>query len=310
MRREVEKMGFTPLEILKRSNFCTRSRRGKAMSGYKNTLFSLTGFTLMELLVSLFIIAMLAAAVAAVFGNLGREADVICALNEMKTIKSAITDYFYNDLGYIPQDFGENPATTKDDKPWHATRYLCLAKDPQIEKDFANITYDSLDVESKEMCKFLAYQLGYSNPKESFGNYKHLLKWDKLFRKGWNGPYVEADAAYKDKEGNYLPVIANPWANKFKDNLKKAYEENNQEEIDKWEAASFYWILGGRNKKEARIICFGANGKDDGSFCEEYNEDGSCKKLTTADKLNDLDYDIGDDIVMFIFSGRTRSPLK
>jgi prepilin-type N-terminal cleavage/methylation domain-containing protein len=273
------------------------------------------GFTLVEILVSLFIIAMLSAVVAAVFGNLGRDADIICTVNEMKTIKDATTDYFYPDLGIVPRDFGEDPGNLKDDKPWRATRYLCLTKDPKIEEKFSEITYDLLDPESREMCDFLEYQRlpgndkSVYNPKGHFNNYKVQLKWDKLFRKGWNGPYVEADAAYKNKEGNYLPVVANPWATKFKDNLKKAYEENNQEEIDKWEALSFYWILW-RNEKKARIICFGANGKDDGSFCEEYNEDGSCKKFTTAEKLNDLDYDIGDDIVMFIFSGRTRSPLK
>ena len=270
---------------------------------------------MVELLVSLFIIAMLSAVVAGVFGNLGRDADIICAVNEMKTIKDAVTDYFYPDLGIVPRDFGEDPGNLKDDKPWRATRYLCLTKDPKIEEEFSEITYDLLDPESREMCDFLEYQWlprndkGVYNPKGHFNNYKVQLKWDKLFRKGWNGPYVEADAAYKNKEGNYLPVVANPWATKFEDNLKKAYKENNQEEIDKWEAFSFYWILW-RNEKNARIICFGANGKDDGSFCEEYNEDESCKKFTTAEKLNDLDYDIGDDIVMFIFSGRTRSPLK
>lgn len=280
------------------------------------------GFTLVELIVSLFIIAILSATVAAVFGNLGRDADVICAVNEMKTIKDAITDYFYPDLGIVPLDF---------EKPWHATRYLCLTKDPKIEEKFSEITYDSLDIESREMCKLLAYHLVYNQKirkginkggieslkvtekeiKDHFAEFKGQLKWDKLYRRGWNGPYVEADAAYKNKEGNYLPVVANPWATKFEDDLKKAYKENNQEEIDKWEAASFYWILGGQAIKEARIICFGSNGKDDGSFHYKDKKDGLMEnKFATADDLNDLEYDIGDDIVMFIFSGRTRSPLK
>lgn len=280
------------------------------------------GFTLVELLVSLFIIAMLSAVVAAVFGNLGQDADIICAVNEMKTIKDAITDYFYPDLGIIPLD---------PEKPWRSTKYLCLTKDPEIEKNFAGITYDSLDIESKEMCKLLAYQLNYNEKlkkgtnktnikslkitdkdiKKHFAEIKSQLKWDRLYRRGWNGPYVEADAAYKDEQtGDYIPVVANPWYNKFKDQLKKAYKENNQEEIDKWEAVSFYWIIG-QTRKDARIICFGSNGRDDGSFHYK-DEKGNIieNKFATADDLNNLDYDIGDDIVMFVFSGRTRSPLK
>jgi hypothetical protein len=255
---------------------------------------------------------MLSAVVAAVFGNLGRDADIICAVNEMKTIKDATTDYFYPDLGIVPSDF---------EKPWRSTRYLCLTKDPKIEEKFSEITYGSLDIESKEMCKLLAYYSVYNQKsieitgkeiKNHFAEFKSQLKWDKLYRRGWNGPYVEADAAYKDEQtGTYLPVVANPWYTKFEDQLKKAYEKNNQQEIDKWEAAGFYWILGTQNRKEARIMCFGSNGKDDGSFHYKDKEDNLMEvKFATADDLNNLDYDIGDDIVMFIFSGRTRSPLK
>ena len=95
------------------------------------------GLTVLELIVVTAIMIALAAALAAGLSAVAGSAGVTTALEEMNNIKSAVTDSFYPDLGLVPSDAGDDglfasadsPDAGKDDRPWFATRYLCLSDD-------------------------------------------------------------------------------------------------------------------------------------------------------------------------------------
>ncbi|MBL0717616.1 MAG: type II secretion system protein [Desulfosarcina sp.] len=89
------------------------------------------GFTLLEFVVVIFIMAMMAFFVASTFSTVTDNAAVNTAIEEMYNIKKSITDFFYPDLGIVPQDFGEEPEDPKNAtrKHWFATRFLCIQDD-------------------------------------------------------------------------------------------------------------------------------------------------------------------------------------
>ena len=245
------------------------------------------GFTLLEMLVVIVIIAGLAALVVPMFGGVSDKAAVTAALAEMKTIKEAIRDRFYADLGLIPED----PAN-----PEYATRFLCLNKDCSDADIQAATACSDLGGNCEEMCDFLEAQLG------GFLEAQRFLKWDQYSRKGWNGPYLEREAVavYDDNgtpndetDDKGYPMIIDPW------------EEISVHEIFSVRVMGGYRFIyddidgsgqmdGDDERMSARIVSFGADGVNDG---------GGTTPLPLPSK-------IGDDLVMFIFGGGpTRSPL-
>ena len=243
-----------------------------------------SGFTLIEVVVVMAIIFFLAAIVYSQFGATTKKAAVICALNEMAGIKKAIRDHFYLDLGLIPEDFGPDGLRgSGDENPHYATRYLCLKNDGAGNPQY------------KEMERFL----------KNHSVSTEFLKWDKYNRRGWRGPYVESDGSYNAEEygpeATYFPLIATPWIHVCEEKAREEEALDENEKGEEYRKGKYYHILveheqGKQVKDTARIICFGQNCLDDGSF---FNEEKNY--FTTVNDLNEEKYNTGDDIVMFIF---------
>jgi hypothetical protein len=274
----------------------------------------LHGFTVLELVVVLVCISFLAVMLASRLGTISEEAGVTIALEEMNNIKNAINDMFYPDLGVIPEDPGEDgkfasdkcSACGTDDRPWYATRYLCLRNDGKGNPEY------------EEMLAFLASCTGDTSLA------KGLLAWDRYKQKGWRGPYMEQDAmaALELDDDYYFPLVATPWAENCEKLAQEAEASENDEDAEKFRRGKYYLIVTDKNEDDnykpmrntARIICFGANGEDDGSYFVDYKETNP-KIRTTADDLrkpnvynsDDPDnpdyYYTGDDMVVFIFGG-------
>ena len=277
------------------------------------------GFTLLELVVVIAIIMTFVALAAARFGSISEHAGVMTALEEMNNIKNAITDMFYQDLGKIPEDPGtdDKPGSGDDDRPWYATRYLCLKDDRNIEDKESNVDPDSeTNPECKEMFDFLTSQTMSENEIVAKG----LLVWNRYRQKGWRGPYMEHDTngrlapIGKSQEGNYFPLIATPWSDKCEKLAQQAEEAGDDIDAEKIRRGKYYLVVGGQDKNEARIICFGVDCADSGSFCKDYMADAPSDHVTADDlrKPNIYDSDnpdnpdyyyTGDDIVIFIFGG-------
>ena len=197
----------------------------------------------------------------------------------------------------------------------------------------------------RKLCWFFYYMTKPSNftfyPKD--GPIKRAFLYNPGFKEGWNGPYLEANTTARDQDGDDVPLVAVPWASGIEQAAREA-EENGDEslgalyrkgkyyhirvkleenkELRPWcdvtenpvSEGKYAWPLdrnGPRqDKNTARIICYGENGLDDGSYCKEYDGMGNCVAETTIEELKDPDFDIGDDLVMYIFAdGFTRSPL-
>ena len=253
------------------------------------------GFTLLELLVVLTFITAFGFLVATRFGTITEGAGVACALTEMGSIKETIKEGFYPDLGLIPEDTGADGLPgTEDDRPEYSTRYLCLRNDGKDNPQYT------------DMKAFL----------ESKGIKENMLEWDKYSRRGWRGPYMEQDvSASFDPDGpdgprkeRYIPLIATPWADSCEKNAQKEEDLGNNDLAEKYRKGKYYLIVGGQEKKEARIVCFGANCLDDGSYCKDHDQERPINRATAQD-LNNPEYDTGDDVVVFIFGGGfMRSP--
>ena len=277
----------------------------------------------MEILVVMALIMTFIAMAAARFGSVSEHAGVMTALEEMNNIKNAITDMFYPDLGIIPEDPGIDgkPGSGDDDRPWYATRYLCLRDDRDMEDKENNVDSDpETDPECTEMLDFLTSQTGSKDVA------KGMLVWDRYRQKGWRGPYMEHDARDqlapigRPKHGHYLPLVATPWSDKCEKLAQQAEESGDDKDAEKFRRGKYYLIVGGQDKNEARIICFGVDCADSGSFCKDYMADAPSDHVTADDlrKPNIYDSDnpdnpdyyyTGDDIVIFIFGGGvTRKP--
>ncbi len=274
------------------------------------------GFTLLEFVVVIFILSMMAFFVASTFSTVTDKASATIALDEMSNIKKSITDFFYPDLGVVPQDFGKDPGDPNSARPWFATRFLCIRDDRPGMKG----TPDSLeDPEAYEMWLLLKKETS-------------LLSWDRYRQKGWRGPYMEQDGTAKTGSPDndyYFPMIATPWADACEAMAQAMEDQDDMEEAEKLRRGKFYLIVADEDKEKnnapinntTRIISFGANCFDDGSYHKDYEDKNSTELTRIKDlrkpapkkegKMKNPDdyYSTGDDIVMFIFGGgNTRTP--
>ena len=248
------------------------------------------GFTLLEILVVIMIMGFLTAMVAGLFSGIRGNAAITTTLNEMKSIKEAIRDNFYPDLGLIPYDI---------DNPEWATRYLCLKNE-----GIGNSEYE-------EMRGFIG---------------DDLMTWDKYVRKGWRGPYMEREATARDDKGTsdpdddeWYPVLADVW-----------FDSEKAEEDTPHYYRIVFSDLDGDEYTDTRlstyIFSLGANGKDDREFVigtatktyrciKSHTSSGdNCpttgsewKKYWVFDSsetgtwTDGVSYDCKDDIMMYIF---------
>ena len=272
------------------------------------------GFTLLELVVVIFIMSMMAFFVASTFSTVTDKASVTIAIDEMSNIKKSITDLFYPDLGVVPQDFGKDPGDPNSARPWFATRFLCIRDDRPAMKGTPDPLEDS---EAYEMWLLLKKEAS-------------LLSWDRYRQKGWRGPYMEQDGTAKTGStynDYYFPMVATPWADACEAMAQAMEDQDDMEEAEKLRRGKFYLIVADKHEDNApinntaRIISFGANCLDDGSYHKDY-EDKNSTELTRINDLRkpspkeeskiknpDSYYSTGDDIVMFIFGGgNTRTP--
>jgi hypothetical protein len=277
------------------------------------------GFSVLEILVVLTCLGVFMIVISAEYGGIVRDAGVTIALQEMTHIKEAIRDDFYPDLGVIPQDRGEDgtlaseqcPACGEDDRPWYATRYLCLRND------------GSGNPEYEDMLAFLK-----STMDEEVAEGK--LTWDRYYQKGWRGPYLEQDIRERlaSDASHAFPLITTPWAKVCEELAQQAEDSGHSQEAERIRRGRYYLIIVDRDedyallKETARIVCFGPDGKDSGSYCKDFDQDDPSTFVTAEDlrKLpasdseeqdEDDSYDTGDDLVVFVFGGGvTRRPVE
>jgi prepilin-type N-terminal cleavage/methylation domain-containing protein len=286
------------------------------------------GFTILELLVVLAIIGFFAIAVGSRFASISEQAGVTTALEEMNNIKKAVVDLFYPDLGFIPEDPGPNGKLVSaasnsagdDDRPWFATRYLCL----QDDRDRTNQTPDRLSApQSHAMWTYLRSQINRQSPNDGSAKSMALAKlsWDRYRQKGWRGPYMEQDtlATFDGSETMAMPLIATPWADKCEKLAIQAEDAGEHSEAERLRRGKYYLIANDTkinndgndfaDKNTARIVSFGADCEDSGS----YQYAGSSRRATARDLRkanvnapgNPNAYYTNDDIVVFIFGGGT-----
>ena len=277
-------------------------------------------YTFLEILVALTCISVFCMVTASRYGQITQAAGVTVALQEMVQIKEAVRDHFYPDLGVIPQDPGEDGAFASgscqscgdDDRPWLATRYLCLRNDGE-----GNPEYES-------MRAFLA---GLMTDDAAVGK----LTWDRYYQRGWRGPYLEQESREQitTADGAYaFPLVTTPWADVCEALARQAEDDGDTREAQRIRRGKYYLIVVDRDadkdyalvKNTARIISFGPDGKDSGGYYTDYAAADPAtpataedlRKLPTCDGNGQVDddcYETGDDLVVFIFGGgATRQP--
>ncbi len=260
-------------------------------------------YSLLEILVVLACLGVFYMVVGSRFGEVTRDAGVTIALQEMAYIKEAVRDHFYPDLGVIPQDPGE------DDRSWYATRFLCLRNDGEGNPEY------------EDMLAFLTSLMDEDTAKGK-------LTWDRHYQKGWRGPYLEQDIRERiDPDTSYgFPLITTPWADVCEELAQQAEDSGNEEEAERIRRGKYYFIIVDKDddyrslKETARVVCFGPDGKDSGSYYKDFDQEvpstlataEDLRKLPTCDpneEDSDYCYETGDDLVVFIFGGgATRKP--
>lgn len=313
----------------------------------KNLSRQLTGFTLIELLIVIAIIAGLAVLSLPLLNGVSSDAEVVTAMSEMDTIKEAVRERFYADLGFIPEDPGD---------PDYATRYLCLQNDGDV-----GVSWDGTDFmyapdpgaeESLEMAVFLSEQLfaQMGDGNLAAERAEQLLGWDPYSRRGWRGPYLEREAVVvADDRGTaacaddeLYPVVIDPW--------QRVLEAGDADCIccdERTEVLGGYRVFGGQDKDLSQIASYGRHDRDgDGNIADSdtvTGTDGNTyvairphissavdnQPITGANWIDfwsldntqtspstwaaGIDYKSfsGDDIAMFAFGGgATQSPLN
>jgi hypothetical protein len=269
------------------------------------------GLSVVEILVVLTCLGAFMIVIGAEYGGIVSDAGVTVALQEMNHIKEAIRDDFYPDLGVIPQDRGEDgvpaseecPSCGEDDRPWYAARYLCLRNDGEGNPEY------------EDMLAFLK-----SATDENVAEGK--LIWDRYYQKGWRGPYLEQDIRERlDSDSSHaFPLITTPWAEISEELAREASDAGHSQEAERIRRGRYYLIIMDRDedyaplKETARIVCFGPDGKDSGSYCKDFDQEDpstfataeDLRKLPASDSESqdgDDYYDTGDDLVVFIFGG-------
>ena len=282
-----------------------RSGQGMKDGGFSKVS---EGFTFLEIVVSIACLGIILTIIISRFGKIADESTVIIALEEMRHIKEATRDGFYSDLGIIPEDPGndgevassECPGCGDDDRPWFATRYLCLRNDGEGNPEYEEM-YDFLKLHREDDAA------------------KSLLEWDRYLCKGWRGPYMEHDARENIKSNvTYpFPIVLSPWAEKCEDMALEAEDNGNYDDAEKLRRGKYYLIVADRDedlntlKDTARIVSFGQDCCDSGSYYTDFDQSNpsvpataeDLRKIQGSDSENSYKYDSGDDLVVFIFGG-------
>ncbi len=208
----------------------TRNKNRVKITFSFSHLLTRKGFTLLELLTCLIVLAVFITIVAANTGRFGEDLKIAAALKDMKTIQAAIVNKLYPDFGYIPCGAGDGDTDErKRIEALFIPAYLFLERG-EIRDMIPGV----------EECM-----------KEGY-----IGEWDKYASKGWQGPYLASanslfDATYFDKtgfpktdDGNvWLPTLQTPWAESCEEMAREAEAEGDLNLAKKYRKGKYYQIF-------------------------------------------------------------------
>ena len=187
------------------------------------------GFSILELLVCIVILAFFVTIVATSTGKFDEDVKTAAALSDMTAIQTAITHGLYPDLGCIPcnADYSD-----KSIEALFVPAYLFLKREEFKEM-----------VETTEECVKGGYR-------------KYIDTWNKYQSSGWGGPYMKSaagslDATYfdeeefpKDSEDRhvYVDAMLTPWADKCEKMAREAEQEGESELAMEYRKGKYYQI--------------------------------------------------------------------
>ncbi len=204
------------------------------MDSQNKNLWTKKGFSLLELLVTMVILALFITIVAKSFGRFDEDIKIAAALRDMKAIQTTMVDRVYPDLGYIP--CGIDDSDIDDRKMLEALfipAYLFLER-RQIK--------DLLEIPG---CA-----------KEGYGEMGYVPEWEKYESKGWQGPYMKnaggtIAATYFDKVAFpekgcshvYMDAMPAPWAEQCEEMARDAEEEGDPDLAKEYRKGKYYQIF-------------------------------------------------------------------
>ena len=190
------------------------------------------GFSLIEIIIVIFILGVLTTISVKVVGNFDKNLLTAAAMKDMKNLQKVIVDQVYPDMRYIPCGLDKNSfAKSRALEPLFVPAYLYLQRGEF--KDFFDDTN----------CIKSGYEDGY------------VSDWEKYESRGWQGPYLKnptgvIDATYFDKnqypEINeshiYLNTIQTPWAARCEEKAREV-EANDPDLAKECRKGKYYQIL-------------------------------------------------------------------
>ncbi|MBE9571355.1 MAG: type II secretion system protein [Proteobacteria bacterium] len=185
---------------------------------------------------------------------------------------------------------------------------------------------------SKQICRLTSRKYCKCGATINYGNTNDVISgWNRYYEKGFRGPYIETgtsvNATYfepelfppQDGEPVLLPAISIPsvWADELEKKAIEAEKSGDEDLAKQCRRNKYYQILNPKdeNDKLASLLCAGEDGisqtQSAWEECLDSDSYGECLEKLKITDPDDSDYmDIGDDIVMFVFSGDVRSPLE
>ena len=187
---------------------------------------------------------------------------------------------------------------------------------------------------SKQICRLTSRKYCKCGATINYGNTNDVISgWNRYYEKGFRGPYIETgtsvNATYfepelyppqeSDGEPVLLPAISIPsvWAGELEKKAIEAEKSGDEDLAKEYRRNKYYQILNPKdeNDKLAFLLCAGEDGisqtQSAWEECLDSYAYGECVERLKITDPDDPDYmDIGDDIVMFVFSEGLRSPLE
>lgn len=317
--------------------------RIQAAQGTKKTVKAYSrGYTLMELIAAVVIIGFLVTIVNSRIRNVGDDACVIAALNNMKAVSKAARQ-FHSDFGFVPEQLdpvndtdGDDLEDDENDKrnlnPAYTTRFLCLEKDCTDEQimEYAadwGFEYEDIRDDGHTGCYDMAICLRNLAGISDSARLLELLLSESSYGRGWQGQYLRPNALFNAAETDAeitpeiydangspvrLPILATPWAGDLENDALEAQANEEMEKAGLYREGKYYQI-----RVSTTLECV----QYYGSRCRtwEWKQQKETARIVCLGE-NGLDdggtqypvpEDIGDDMVMFIFgNGPVRSPLE
>lgn len=193
------------------------------------------GFTIIEIMVAVVLIALFATLVSSTMGKFDEDVKIAAALKEMKILQTTLMQVVYPDLGKIPSG-------------------------PREEADDERKRLESLFVPSYLFMKIEAIRDMYKDVDDIYQDYvikDYIKAWDVYKSRGWQGPYMSnptgaVDATYFAPEdfppirGShvYLDTMLTPWADRCEELAARAEAEGKADLAFQYRQGRFYHVVG------------------------------------------------------------------